>query len=222
MPARNRKLSKKTGPSFPDSKNTLSDRICQEAARLLVDGEAESLLRAKKKALNHLGFPSDTPLPSNKEIENAVQSRQGLFHAQSHRNHLEKLRRTALEAMVFLQSFNPHLVGPILEGVILAEPELQLHIFAETLENVTHWLDQQHIPYQQTEKQLLFGGNRHKNIPILRFLADTVMIELYVFNQLGLREAPLDSINGRPLTRANGKAVQNLFNKLEISEIQGQ
>ena len=90
--------------------------LAQEAARIMSEQGIDDYGLAKRKAAERLGASDIAVLPKNTEIEAALAAHHRLFEGSKHSNALSALRRTALQAMKLLDSFQPRLVGPVLSG----------------------------------------------------------------------------------------------------------
>lgn len=165
---------------------------------------------AKRKAANRLVLPEEKYLPTNREVESALHQYLQLFHANRVTAELQRMRRVAAEAMRFLSAHDPRLVGPVLSGAVTAGCEVQLHVSADTPEEIALILHEHNIPFEQAERRTRFGGERYESLPAYRFTADDVIVELCVFNRRSIRETPLSPIDGKPMRRANFKEVENL------------
>lgn len=185
-------------------------RISIEAARIMAEEGVRDFQSAKRKAAERLAL-DDSDLPTNEEIEQALQQHLQLFHGDTLAHNVRRLRRLALEAMQFLATFEPRLVGPVLSGTVAPQTEIQLHVRADTPEEVDGFLRERGIPFRTTERRLRFGGDRQQSVPSYRFTADGVNIELYVFRPQEARETPLSPVDGRPMQRANTKDVEALL-----------
>ena len=170
---------------------------------------------AKRKAAARLALGDTRDLPSNEEVAQALQQHLQLFHSGSLAHDVRRLRRLALEAMQFLADFDPRLVGPVLSGTVAPESEIQLHVRADTPEEVDAFLRERGIPFRMTERRLRFGGDRQQMIPSYRFTADGVNVELYVFRPQDARELPLSPVDGRPMQRASARDVEALLQDSE-------
>ncbi len=189
---------------------------------------------AKRKAANRLNLPEAKHLPSNQEVESALQQYLQLFHAERLAHDVRRLRALAAEAMRFFARFEPRLVGPVLAGTVTPSSEIQLHLAAETPEDVALMLQEHHIPFDQTERRTRFGGERYEMLPVYRFqaviegahlasvsmhqaagpgapAAGNATIELCVFDSRSMREPPLSPVDGRPMKRANLKELEELL-----------
>ncbi len=164
----------------------------------------------KRKAAERLALAETKHLPSNEEIEHELRRYLALFQPQQLSTRLSLLRSVALEAMRFLQAFEPRLVGALLTGAVTEGTAVELHLSADMPEAVGLWLTEQEIPFEQSEKRLRFGGERHETLPTYRFNADDVTVELCVFNRRSVRETPLSPVDGKPMKRANLREVETL------------
>lgn len=185
-------------------------RLAREAARIMAEGGTRNYAVAKRKAAERLAAPETRHLPSNEEIEHELRQYLELFHGAQLPNRVAHLRTIALDAMHFLERFDPRLVGPILGGAVTEHAIVELHVSADTPEEVGLWLAEHTIPYEQSEKRLRFGGDRLETLPSYRFTADDVMVELCVFDRRSVREMPLSPVDGKPMKRANVREVEAL------------
>jgi len=185
--------------------------ICTEAARIMAEEGVTDFHAAKRKAANRLNQPEAHHLPSNQEVEAALAAHLRLFHADRLPGALIELRRVAVEAMRFLASFEPRLVGAVLSGNVTPFSEIQLHVSAYTPEDIAFLLQEHGIPFEESSRRIRFGGERHETHPAYRFLADTIAVELTVFTPERARETPLSPVDGKPMRRANLREVESLL-----------
>ena len=185
--------------------------VCAEAARIMAEEGVSDFHSAKRKAAARLGLPETKHLPSNEEVHQALQQHLRLFHATRTSQDGQRLRQLAAEAMRFLAKFEPRLVGPVLSGAVTPGAEIQLHLTADTPEEVGFWLDEHGISHELTERRLRFGDDRHEVFPAYRFTADNAVVELSIFTQRQAREAPLSPVDSKPMKRANLKEVEMLL-----------
>ena len=192
-------------------------RIAVEAARLIAEQGLRDYHSAKLKAAQLLGLGEATALPRNAEIEAALREHQRLFQASTQPGNLARLRNVAVEAMRFLDSFQPRLVGAVLEGTADEYSAVCLHVFVEQPERVIGFLDEHGIPFELQDRRLRFSGSVEEEFPALLFSAGGTTIDLTVFSLDGLRQAPLDRISERSMQRANLSRVLDLLNSQESS-----
>ena len=196
--------------SHPADTDQIRQHIAEAAARIMAEEGVSDFHAAKRKAADRLGVPESKHLPGNDEVHNALQLYLQLFHSGQLSQNLQRLRQLAAEGMHFLAKFDPRLVGSVLSGAVTAATEIQLHITADSPEEVGFWLDEHHIPYEQSDRRLRFGGDRHETFPAYRFTADEIAVELCIFDRRNGRETPLSPVDGKPMKRANLKEVESL------------
>lgn len=194
------------------SQNNLTrQRLIEECARLMTQDGIDDFQLAKTKAAARLGLPN-RHLPSNQEIEQALLSYQRLFRSDSQHQRLREQRQTAVEAMQFLADFEPRLVGPVLSGTAHDSSSIQLHLFADSHEEVGFFLMEQHIPYEVIERRFFDKrGANPQTYPGYSFMAGEEEIVLLVFPHRELRHPLHDPVSGKAMRRADVQAVQRLI-----------
>jgi hypothetical protein len=166
---------------------------------------------AKRKAADRLDIPQQGDLPTNREIEAALAIRLELFHGDAVARNARRLRKIAFQAMKFLTSFSPRLVGPVLSGIVTPTSVVQLHISADSPEDVALFLREHAVPFQLSERRLKFGSERYKNVVVYSFVADDVTVELCVFDSRSARATPLSPVDGLPIPRGSLKDLELLL-----------
>ena len=190
--------------------------LAQEAARIIVDQGIRDYRAAKIKAAERLGMSARGALPRNAEIENAISEHLQLFGRESHADFLRTMRRAALSAMELLSSFTPRLVGPVLNGTADENSAVNLHVFADSAELISLCLSDLGMSYKPYERRLKSSRNRGTapdTFAGFQFEHDDAAIEATVFPVDGIRQAPLSPIDGKPIQRADVKAVQGLVER---------
>lgn len=195
----------------PRTDQRLRTLLAQECARLITDEGVQDFRTAKRKAALRLAISDRAVLPDNREIEQALLDRQRLFDADRQQTRLRDLRETALHAMQFLARFRPRLVGSVLSGAAGPHAVIHLHLFADVPEDLTLFLLERHIPFETAEHRLKMADGALVALPAFRFTAGETVIDLTVFGPLAEREAPLSTVNGRPMHRAALAEVQALL-----------
>src|SRR5258708_20975774 len=162
--------------------DNLRRALAQEAARIMAEHGIRDFFVAKRKAAERLGVMDGAAvLPKNTEIETALVEYQRLFGGDSHTESLHAQRRAALNAMRYLQEFEPRLVGAVLSGTATENSAVQLHRFADRAESVTLKLMDRRVPYEVTQKRVKMNAERVVAYPGVRFEMDDHEIEATVF-----------------------------------------
>ena len=200
---------------MPRRKTNGDDRLrrvlAQEAARIIVDHGIRDYRVAKIKAAERLGMNTRGALPGNAEIERAVGEHLELFGRESHGDFLRLMRQAALSAMELLSPFTPRLVGPVLNGTADAHSAINLHVFADSAEAVACALADSGLAYRSFERRLQSRRGQTESFAGFQFMREDAPIEATVFPVDGIRQAPISPIDGRPMRRADARAVRALL-----------
>jgi hypothetical protein len=194
----------------PTRSDHLRSAVAQEAARLMAEHGIQDYLVAKRKAAERYGLDDGLLLPKNIEIEAALQMHHRLFGGSQHATSLQEQRRVALEAMRLLQSFEPRLVGPVLNGTATEFAAIQLHVFSDNPEAVYLNLLDRRYHYEVVERKVKMQADRQISVPSARFDMGNETIEAFVFPADGIRQAPVSPVDGRPMRRAGLAEVAGL------------
>lgn len=186
--------------------------LAQEAARIMAEEGVRDFRFAKRKAAERLGFDMRyLHLPTNLEVEQALALHQRLFRADTQPAHIRQLRETARDAMRMLNGFEARLVGPVLTGTAADHAIIYLHVFSDVPEHVAIFLMDKHIPYEVSSRKLKTGSGVQRDYPVYSFVAGDTTIELTVFSQDGIREAPASPLDGKPMRRASLRELEMLL-----------
>lgn len=200
MPRRNR--------SRPDHRRTA---IADEAARLIQEHGLSDFRSAKEKAGQRLGLEDRGALPSNQEIELAIAARNRIFRGESHGAVIDQLRAAAVRVMRQLEAFEPRLVGPVLAGTATEHSAIDLHLFSDSPEAVGEALATLGMPGRPVEHRLRMRRDDSGLFPGYRFRSDGLDFCALVFRERGRGNAPLSSVDGRPMRRATLRDVEALL-----------
>ena len=164
---------------------------------------------AKRRACERLGLAHDhRHLPANHEIEAALQDHLQLFHGQALPARRRRLRTLALEAMGFLDRFEPRLVGPVLSGTVTEHTAIELLLTADNEETSDTFST--NTAYRTTctnaacvtaaivkpsSRLPLRGRRRHGG-------------DWRCFDRVAAREPPLSPVDGKPMHRASRREVE--------------
>jgi hypothetical protein len=112
--------------------------------------------------------------------------------------------------MQFLQEFKPRLVGAVLNGSADQNSPVILHVFAASPEEIKMFLMHHQVPHEESHKTVRFSSSRTEDVPLYRFMAKEVRVELVVFNERQ-KHAPLSPVDGKPMNRADVAKVEMLL-----------
>jgi hypothetical protein len=188
----------------------LGSRVVQEAARIICEDGLADYRLAKQKAVERLGLGFGTPLPSNADIQDAVIQYQRLFGGRAYAERLGKLRRTAVQAMRLLKDYRPRLVGAVATGATTDAHKVQLHCFADKPEQIDMMLEDCGLRFEVTERRYRLPGGDTLDVPVLTFMAEDVGVDVAVFPERGMRDAPLSPTDGLPMKRLELAAAELL------------
>ncbi|MCP5327655.1 MAG: hypothetical protein H7A18_00965 [Sinobacteraceae bacterium] len=194
----------------PRADENLRRALAQEAARVMAEHGVHDFLFAKRKAAERFGVVDGSALPRNTEIEAALAEYQRLFGGEEHVESLLAQRLVAIEAMRYLKDFQPRLVGPVLNGTATEHSDVQLHVFADTAENVAFRLMDSGVSYEIGEKRVKMNAERQLQQPSVHFEIDAQPVVAVVFPVDGIRQAPVSPVDGKPMRRADLAEVEAL------------
>ena len=194
----------------PRADENLRRALAQEAARVMAEHGVHDFLFAKRKAAERFGVVDGSALPRNTEIEAALAEYQRLFGGEEHVESLLAQRLVAIEAMRYLKDFQPRLVGPVLNGTATEHSDVQLHVFADTAENVAFRLMDSGVSYEIGEKRVKMNAERQLQQPSVHFEIDAQPVVAVVFPVDGMRQAPVSPVDGKPMRRADLAEVEAL------------
>lgn len=194
----------------------IRQRIAQDAARLMVEHGIKDFHAAKQKAAAAIGISDRHVMPRNTEVEEAILEYQRIFKSQTQPQRLQMLRETAVKAMTLLRDFQPRLVGSVLRGTAGEHSDVNLHVFADVPETVSHFLTRHKIPHEQREKRFHIAKDSYELYTAYSFIAGDVPIDIVVFPIAGQRQAPLSPVDGKRMERASLSDVEVLLHEGEV------
>ncbi len=160
-------------------------------------------------------------------LSNIKQEEQGISSFAVEAGQLEQLavlRKIALHWMARLASFNPYLIGEVLEGTATQYSDISLQIFCDDTKELAIFLLDAGIQYQvnPTPVTRFTHASKHRS-ETLSFIwqsannEEAVGIHLEVYDLDDLRRLPRADAQGRPL-RMNQQKVAALIKNSEGSE----
>ena len=192
--------------------------LVQEAARILCEEAVIDYRAAKLKAAQRLGLGSRAALPDNASVQAAVIEYQRIFGGREYAERLRELRATAVQAMRLLAQFQPRLTGAAVNGAITEAHRVQLHVFVDKAESLDLFFEDRGIPYQQDDRLYRYPSGEEIQIPLLRFEAGEIGVDVAMFGEEDLRKTPLSPSDGLPMKRL-GMAEAEVLAMLEVDAI---
>ncbi len=189
----------------------LRRQIAYEAARAMYFRHESEYFRAKQKAAQRLckGWVKPADLPSNAEIRDEIQTLARLHEGSARVDNLLHMRLAALRVMRLLKRFRPRLIGSVMTGHIRQGSDIDLHVFSDSLEAVTHVLDEQMLFYDVERKRVKKQGEERVFTHI--HLRDTFPIELTVYATSLANYVFKSSITGKAIERASVAELEQLL-----------
>ncbi len=120
------------------------------------------------------------------------------------------MRLAALRLMEALAPFQPRLVGSVLSGAVTERSDIDLHLFADSCEEVEDFLLQQGMSFEEEIVTIRHGGNFY-DYPHFYLEEGGVVVECTVYPLADLHRAPKSSITGRPMERVSTKQLRKLI-----------
>jgi hypothetical protein len=185
------------------NRSKLRRQITWEAARLMYSRQESEYYRAKMKAARLVGqrWVKPADLPSNAEIRDEIQSLARLYEGESRVDNLREMRLAALAMMRRLAPFRPRLIGSTITGHIRQGSDIDLHLFSDTTEAVTHVLDSNGHTYTVEKKEVRKQGEARVYTHI--HLTDRFPFELTIYASDLAHYVFKSSITGKPIERAS-------------------
>lgn len=196
---------------MPNSKLRL--QIAWEAARLMYERQESEYYRAKMKAARRLcqGWAKPAELPSNTEIRDQVQLLARLYEGASRTDNLQKMRIAALSLMKRLSLFRPRLIGSVLTGHIRQGSDIDLHLFSDTVEAITHVLDQAGLVYEVERKDVRKNGEQRTFNHV--HINDEFPFELTIYAANQAHYVFKSSITGKAIERASVAQLEQFLSQ---------
>ena len=202
-------------PKYEDMER-LRAQVAQEAARIIAEQGIEDFGMAKRKAGARLNIRGRAALPTNAEIERALVEYHSLFGRDEHISRIDQLRRTALVAMRELAPYSPRLVGPVAAGTAGEGAAINLHVFADTPEDILFALEGAGHATQSYQRRLKSRRNDVALYPGYAFRCEEAVVEATVFPINGLRQAPCSPVDGKPMKRMRPDHVERLLAEADV------
>jgi len=188
--------------------------IAREAARLMYEEGVREYRDAKRKAAKAFGpekaLSLGSHLPSNAEIHEQLAILVRMHEGDAQPERLRRMRLAALSWLELFEPFRPYLVGSVLTGTVREESDIDLHLFADSPEEVERFLDERDIPYDPETVSIRYGSEIHDYFH-LYLEEDGIVIDCTVYEPDERHRRPKSSITGRPMERADAARLRELI-----------
>ena len=196
--------------------------LALEAARIFVEESLTDYATAKRKAAERMGLGTRASLPDNARVQAEVIAYQRLFGGANYVQRLTRMRTTAVQAMKLLAEFDPRLTGGTITGAIGEAHRVQLHAFPDKAEMVDVFLADRGIETKESERDFRYGDGHVESVPMVRFDAGGIEVDVALFEPGQERRAPLSPTDGLPskrltLAQAEALAAQPVETTLHLS-----
>lgn len=194
------------------SKAQITDRIAQEAARLLAHDEAASVDAARRKAAARIGIKDPAQLPDDQTIRAALATYRALFGEQLHApaagaaEASEQRLELAIDAMHFMREFEPELAEA--DPALGAGQALRILIYSEDPDAPLHRLLDAGRRHRLRRERLIESGRSSITVDVLEVRVEEQALEFWPL-PVALRGRILaDTPHSDPLRRQSLAALR--------------
>jgi len=189
----------------------LRHAIAFEAARLMYDRVETEYFTAKLKAAKRLckGYVKTSGLPSNAEIRDLIQQFARIYEGESRTENLMQMRFAALRMMNLLLRYRPRLIGSVMTGHTREGSDIDLHLFADSVDGIEEILWAEGLPYEVERKAITKHGENRIFTHV--HVHDTFDFELTVYAENLAHYAFKSSITGKTIERASIAELEQLL-----------
>jgi predicted HD phosphohydrolase/predicted nucleotidyltransferase len=191
----------------------LRRQIAWEAARLLYQRHESEYYRAKMKAARqiHKGWVKPADLPSNVEIRDQVQQLARLFEGERRDETLLEMRLEALRLMQILHRYRPRLIGSVLTGHVRHGSDIDLHVFADSIQAVATTLEDEGFVFDLQHKPVRKHGVTRTFHHI--HVRDRHPVEITIYPADQAHYVCKSSITGKAIERASLAELRMLIRR---------
>jgi hypothetical protein len=190
---------------YANRRDLMREQLAHQAAKLMAEDGITDHAFAKRKAARQLGAADTQHLPSNQEVDDALNSYRALYQQDSHPDILYRLREEALAAMRLLAGFQPYLTGSVLNGTAGEQSDVNLMLFSDDAKAVLLFLLKHKIDFEDGEWKIRVNG-REESVPSYTLTGESgTQIHIIV-----LPENARHSGSRHPETHADIAAVEAL------------
>jgi len=149
---------------FANRRDLMREQLAHQAAKLMAENGITDHAHAKRKAAKQLGASDTHHLPSNDEINVALQSFRHLFQSHTHPDVLRQLRKEALTSMQMLAEFHPYLTGSVLNGTAGEQSDINIMLFSDDAKAVVLFLLKHNIIFETDIWKVQLSG-QNQTVP---------------------------------------------------------
>ena len=143
------------------SSKNIKVSVANLAAQLIMEEGIKDYLFAKKKAAKSLGLNENANLPTNSQIDKAIDDFNKIFNPNIDIEFLQQFKTQALEVMNIFKNFKPHLMNQLSQGIIPKFPEIKINLFADNLKDVEYVLLNSELSYDFKEVKMNTKEGKH-------------------------------------------------------------
>ena len=176
--------------------------VANLAAQLIMEEGIKDYLFAKKKAAKSLGLNENASLPTNSQIDKAIDDFNKIFNPNIDIEFLQQFKTQALEVMNIFNNFKPHLMNQLSQGIIPKFPEIKINLFADNLKDVEYVLLNSEMPYDFKEVKMNTkeGKPLIKSIPTIYLDNLSIPVEIKVYFEKDFFDFKKNFLQNRGLT----------------------
>jgi hypothetical protein len=149
---------------YAHRRGQMREQLAQLAAKQMAEDGITDHAFAKRKAARQLGAADTQHLPSNQEVDDALNSYRALYQQDSHPGILNQLREEALTTMRLLAEFRPYLTGSVLSGTAGEQSDVNLMLFSDDAKAVLLYLLKHKVDFEDGEWKVRING-REQTVP---------------------------------------------------------
>ena len=165
------------------SSKNIKISVANLAAQLIMEEGIKDYLFAKKKAAKSLGLNENVSLPTNSQIDKAIDDFNKIFNPNIDIEFLQQFKTQALEVMNIFKNFKPHLMNQLSQGIIPKFPEIKINLFADNLKDVEYVLLNSELSYdfKEVKMNIKEGKPSIKSIPTIYLDNLSIPAEIKVY-----------------------------------------
>ena len=184
------------------SSKNIKISVANLAAQMIMEEGIKDYLFAKKKAAKSLGLNENLNLPTNSQIDEAIDDFNKIFNPNIDIEFLQQFKNQALEVMNIFKNFKPHLMNQLSQGIIPKFPEIKINLFADNLKDVEYVLLNSELSYdfKEVKMNIKEGKPSIKSIPTIYLDNLSIPAEIKVYFEKDFFDFKKNFLQNRGLT----------------------